>query len=202
VVQIEISKTYGVNEWRDDLRLVLRRAGEAGKKTVFLFSDTQIKDETFVEDLSNLLNTYEVPNLFPPGDMSTILEGLRPRARSRGITNETDLPGFFVSELRRNLTVVLSFSFVGDGFRDRLRQFPSLVNCCTIDWFERWPNEALQTVATSFLAPLADDVGDAALAVLPQVSASFSRPSSTSRSDSSPKSAGTITSLRRVIWSS
>jgi len=169
VVQIEISKTYGVNEWRDDLRLVLRRAGEAGKKTVFLFSDTQIKDETFVEDLSNLLNTYEVPNLFPPGDMSTILEGLRPRARSRGITNETDLPGFFVSELRRNLTVVLSFSFVGDGFRDRLRQFPSLVNCCTIDWFERWPNEALQTVATSFLAPLADDVGDAALAVLPQV---------------------------------
>ena len=23
------------------------------------------------------------------------------------------------------------------------RQFPSLVNCCTIDWFKEWPNDAL-----------------------------------------------------------
>jgi dynein heavy chain len=35
-------------------------AGEANKKVVFLFSDTQIKEESFVEDISNLLNTYEV----------------------------------------------------------------------------------------------------------------------------------------------
>jgi dynein heavy chain len=32
-------------------------------QVVFLFSDTQIVSESFVEDISNLLNTYEVPNL-------------------------------------------------------------------------------------------------------------------------------------------
>lgn len=32
--------------------------------TVFLFSDTQIKDEGYVEDINNLLNTYEVPNIW------------------------------------------------------------------------------------------------------------------------------------------
>lgn len=31
--------------------------------------------------------------------------------------------------------------------------FPSLVNCCTIDWFDEWPETALATVATSFLSP-------------------------------------------------
>jgi hypothetical protein len=32
---------------------------------VFLFSDTQIKDESFMEDINNLLNAGEVPNMFP-----------------------------------------------------------------------------------------------------------------------------------------
>ena len=36
-------------------------------------------------------------------------------------------------------------------FRERLRQFPSLVNCCTIDWFSEWPNDALEAVALKFL---------------------------------------------------
>ena len=34
--------------------------------------------------------------------------------------------------------------------------FPSLVNCCTIDWFSEWPLEALESVADTFL-------GDASL---------------------------------------
>ena len=29
--------------------------------------------------------------------------------------------------------------------------FPSLVNCCTIDWFTTWPKDALERVAGMFL---------------------------------------------------
>jgi len=32
--------------------------------------------------------------------------------------------------------------------------FPSLVNCCTIDWFQEWPRDALISVAEKFLAPI------------------------------------------------
>ena len=38
---------------------------------------------------------------------------------------------------------------VGSAFRSRCRMFPSLVNCCTIDWFTAWPEEALLNVAKS-----------------------------------------------------
>jgi hypothetical protein len=36
---------------------------------------------------------------------------------------------------------------IGEAFRERLRMFPSLVNCCTIDWFRAWPDDALDAVA-------------------------------------------------------
>lgn len=43
---------------------------------------------------------------------------------------------FFVNRIRENLHIIIAFSPIGDAFRNRLRQFPSLINCCTIDWFQ------------------------------------------------------------------
>ena len=40
--QIELSKNYGVQEWRDDVRSVLLKTGLECNKMVFLFSDTQV----------------------------------------------------------------------------------------------------------------------------------------------------------------
>jgi len=38
------------------------------KQTVFLFSDTQISNEAFVEDINNILNNGEIPNLYVAAD--------------------------------------------------------------------------------------------------------------------------------------
>ena len=43
---------------------------------------------------------------------------------------------FFIERVRANLHVVLAMSPIGDAFRSRMRMFPSLINCCTIDWFQ------------------------------------------------------------------
>ena len=40
---------YGRTEWRDDMKKLLKRAGLEAKQTVFLFTDTQIIHETFLE---------------------------------------------------------------------------------------------------------------------------------------------------------
>ena len=47
-----------------------------------------------------------------------------------------------------------SFSPIGEVFRARLRQFPSLVTCCTIDWFSEWPEQALVSVANTFISEM------------------------------------------------
>ena len=57
----------------------------------------------------------------------------------------------FIQRCRDQLHIVLAMSPIGDAFRSRLRKFPSLVNCCTIDWFQSWPEDALEAVAQKFL---------------------------------------------------
>lgn len=42
----------------------MKRAGVEGKPQVFLFPDSQIKSESFVEDINMILNTGDVPNLY------------------------------------------------------------------------------------------------------------------------------------------
>jgi len=43
LIQIEISKTYGRIEWKEDLKHILKSAGGKSQSTVFLFTDSQIK---------------------------------------------------------------------------------------------------------------------------------------------------------------
>ncbi|GFX52652.1 dynein heavy chain 3, axonemal [Trichonephila clavipes] len=61
---------------------VLRKAGADGKPTVFLFTDNQIKDESFVEDINMILNTGDVPNLYTSDERADILEKMQAAART------------------------------------------------------------------------------------------------------------------------
>ena len=99
VMQIEITKTYGKIEWQDDLKKLLRLTGGKGEPTVFLFTDSQIKQESFIEDINNLLNTADVPNLFPSDEKADLLEQVRKVAVREGKAAEgtpTQLYSFFV----------------------------------------------------------------------------------------------------------
>ncbi|KAI8903374.1 dynein heavy chain, N-terminal region 2-domain-containing protein [Gorgonomyces haynaldii] len=163
IFQVEISKNYGVENWHDDLKKVLKIAGGQGKPTIFLFSDTQIQQESFLEDISNILNSGEVPNLYAPDEKQELFELIRQDLKQSGKAFEgtpTQMFGTFVDRCRENLHVCLAMSPVGEAFRVRLRKFPSLINCCTIDWFKDWPNDALEMVATKFLqdAAMSDEI--------------------------------------------
>ena len=85
------------------------------------------------------------------------------RVHTLTYTHRDGIFSHFISRVQDRLHIVLCMSPVGDSFRSRCRMFPSLVNCCTIDWFTEWPREALLSVANTFFEGV--DLGDDSMQV-------------------------------------
>lgn len=154
VFQPEITKAYSVKDWHDDVKLVLRESGGLNKDTTFLFTESQIKEETYIQNLDSLLNSGEVPNLYGLDEKQEILELVRLGAQggNRNLDiSPLQIMAFFVARCKVKLHCVLCFSPIGSAFRLRLRLYPSLVNCCTIDWYDSWPEDALEKVAHHYM---------------------------------------------------
>ena len=64
------------------MKNLLRLCGGKGTPTSFIFTDTQIKEEGFLEDVNNILNTGEIPNLFPADEKADVCELVRPGAKA------------------------------------------------------------------------------------------------------------------------
>ncbi|XP_047348170.1 dynein axonemal heavy chain 6 [Vespa velutina] len=157
--QIEVTRNYDKNLWFEDLRKFYFKPGTEAEHTTFLFVDTQIVLEEFLEDINNTLNTGEVPNLYETDELEKVIIATRPAAKEIGIS-ESDrdtIYQFFVGRVRNYLHLMICMSPIGDAFRRRCRMFPSLVNCCTIDWFTKWPRDALLSVAESSIVTIIPD---------------------------------------------
>ncbi|KAL1138664.1 hypothetical protein AAG570_008726 [Ranatra chinensis] len=112
--QIVLNKSFGINEWKDSVKDLMLKAGVYGKETVFLFSDTQIKFESFLEDLNNMLNSGDVPNIYQPEDLDIIYQAMRVPVTDAGLDpTKSNLFQFYLKEVRANLHIVITMRFVG-----------------------------------------------------------------------------------------
>lgn len=75
--QIEIVKGYGVTNFRDFVKEMMFKTGITGTSIAFTMTDSQILNETFLEDLNNVLNTGEIPNLMLAEDKDKIIGDIR-----------------------------------------------------------------------------------------------------------------------------
>jgi len=71
-------------QFREDLKqLMISCGGATGKVTSFIFTDNSIKEEAFLEDINNILNTGEVPNIFPLDEKVAVQDSLRKLAKEQ-----------------------------------------------------------------------------------------------------------------------
>jgi len=159
---IEMPKGYNMVAWREDMvKKIFLACGVEANNLVFLFSDTQIINEAFLEDINNILNNGEIPNLYKAEDVVQIIESVKEANKSnpdfKDIADDNNkVKELFATQAKNSLHMVLAMSPIGDDFKRRLRMFPSLVNCCAIDWFLPWPKDALEDVANVFLGSIQD----------------------------------------------
>ncbi|XP_012153483.1 dynein heavy chain 2, axonemal kl-2 [Megachile rotundata] len=155
IFQISITKQYRLAEFREDLKTLYMRTGVDGKPCTFLFNDTQVVEEQMLEIVNNMLSTGEVTNLYKSDEMEDIKRKLMKEATKAGRVPTTEaIYSLLIERARANMHLVLCMSPIGDAFRNRLRQYPALINCTTIDWFLEWPREALLEVGNKFLMNL------------------------------------------------
>ncbi|XP_011862155.1 PREDICTED: dynein heavy chain 2, axonemal [Vollenhovia emeryi] len=153
--QITVTAQYRTPEFREDLKTLYSITGLENKPTSFLFSDTQVVEEQFLEIVNNMLSTGEVANLYKSDEIEDIKNRLSSEVTRAGKTPTTEtVYALLIERARANMHLILCMSPIGDAFRNRLRQYPSLINCTTIDWFLEWPREALLEVGNKFLMNL------------------------------------------------
>ncbi|NXM68229.1 DYH17 protein, partial [Serilophus lunatus] len=168
VFQITLRKGYSTADLKVDLASQYLKAAVKNMPTVFLMTDSQVAEESFLVLINDFLASGEVPGLFQDADLETIMSAMRPQVKSLGLEDtKENCWKLFIEKVRRQLKVVLCFSPVGSTLRVRARRFPAVVNCTAIDWFHEWPEDALVSVSSRFLEETED--------IEPEVKASISQ---------------------------
>ena len=153
--KIRIGKNYRRDNFKDDIKGLMHDTGIEGKTVTFMMNDSQLTNELFLEDINSVLNTGEINNLYKSDEMDAIIRDMSPvMIKLKRVETKEAKYTTFLERIRDNLHIVLSMSPVGESFRSRCRKFPSLINCCTLIYFDKWPGHALRSVCAKALSEL------------------------------------------------
>jgi len=176
--QINITKTYNDVSFMEDLKALCLRAGQKGEAITFIFTDTDIKNDGFLEYMNSILATGEVLGLLQKDERDAVCGEVRNtfvRDRQGQEDNLINLYDYFLSRVRDNLHFALCFSPLHPRFPLRAQMFPAVFSAVYINWFLPWPEEALVAVSASFLGSFEVDTSQENRSRLYDLMGSFQR---------------------------
>lgn len=113
-----------------------------------------------LEDINSIMNSGDVTGIFQEKDYEDITTACKGECIKKNIPpNKVNVYTEFLIRVKRNIHMIIVMSPLGNMFTTRLRMFPSLINCSTIDWFTEWPEEALLNVGKGQLTDDEEELG-------------------------------------------
>lgn len=81
---------------------------------VFMITDSQIKLESFLIPINDMLNSGWISDLFPKEDFDAMVSNLRNEAKGNGVPdNQESLLAYFYDRMKKSMKIILCFSPVG-----------------------------------------------------------------------------------------
>ena len=150
VFQIKVHGKYSAEDFDDDLRDVLRRAGCKGEKICFIMDEANVLDSGFLERMNTLLANAEVPGLFEGDEFAALMTACKEGAQKQGLLLDTqeELYKWFTQQIVKNLHVVFTMNPPENGLASKAATSPALFNRCVLNWFGDWSDQALFQVGT------------------------------------------------------
>ena len=150
VFQIKVHGKYSANDFDDDLRDVLRRAGCKGEKVCFIMDESNVLDSGFLERMNTLLANAEVPGLFEGDEFATLMTACKEGAQRQGLLldSQEELYKWFTQQIVKNLHIVFTMNPPEDGLSSKAATSPALFNRCVLNWFGDWSDQALFQVGS------------------------------------------------------
>ncbi|KAL0950615.1 hypothetical protein HGRIS_007406 [Hohenbuehelia grisea] len=152
IFQIKVSNKYTGEDFDDDLRTVLRRAGCKGEKICFIMDESNVLDSGFLERMNTLLANAEVPGLFEGDEHAALMTACKEGSQRDGLMLDSheELYRWFTQQVAKNLHVVFTMNPPENGLASRAATSPALFNRCVLDWFGDWSDQAFYQVGMEF----------------------------------------------------
>lgn len=150
VFQIKVHGKYSSEDFDDDLRNVLRRAGCKGEKICFIMDEGNVLDSGFLERMNTLLANAEVPGLFEGDEFSSLMTACKEGAQRQGLLldSQEELYRWFTQQIIKNLHVVFTMNPPEEGLSSKAATSPALFNRCVLNWMGDWSDQALFQVGS------------------------------------------------------
>jgi dynein heavy chain 1 len=152
IFTIKVNNRYTAEDFDDDLRHVMKRAGCSDERICFIFDESNVLDSAFLERMNTLLASGEVPGLFEGEEWTSLMHACREAVQRHGLLADTEdeMYKWFTLQVRRNLHIIFTMNPASPDFHNRSATSPALFNRCVLDWFGEWSASALFQVGSEF----------------------------------------------------
>ncbi len=156
IFQIKVSNKYTGDDFDEDLRTVLRRAGTKGEKICFIMDESNVLESGFLERMNTLLANAEVPGLFEGDEHAALMTACKEGSQRDGLMLDSheELYRWFTQQVAKNLHVVFTMNPPENGLASRAATSPALFNRCVLDWFGDTCHHTLRLLSS--LSPIAN----------------------------------------------